>query len=131
MMKKLTVVFIAALFLAGCADQGKDGSVPSASQTEETTGPESNPAPSSSNTQPTAEMVKMPNLINSTEYDATTWLRNNGYKFSVSANYGFNPKLSLCIGGKGLVIGQYPQSGTQVTNNFGTSVRLEVDCEWR
>ncbi|SCX08402.1 PASTA domain-containing protein [Candidatus Aquiluna sp. UB-MaderosW2red] len=83
------------------------------------------------NTQPTPEMVKMPNLINSTEYDATTWLRNNGYKFSVSANYGFNPKLSLCIGGKGLVTGQTPRAGSEVKNQAGTSVRLNVDCEWR
>jgi beta-lactam-binding protein with PASTA domain len=117
MIKLYALVIVASLALAGCT-----------AQTEQ---PASDKVSGGNNNQPQAETVSMPNLVNVTESEATTWLRSNSYKFNVSSNYGFNPKLSLCVGGKGLVIGQSPQSGTQVTNNFGTSVRLEVDCEWR
>lgn len=80
---------------------------------------------------PAVETVSMPDLVGVTESEAKTWLSRNNYKFNVNADYGFNPRLSLCVGGKGLVTGQSPSAGSEVKNEFGTFVRLQVDCEWR
>ncbi len=77
------------------------------------------------------ETVVVPNVVGVTEQEAETWLSRNGFKFNVSSNYGFNPKLSLCLSGKGLVTGQSPRAGTEAKNQFSTTLRLEVDCEWR
>jgi hypothetical protein len=77
------------------------------------------------------ETVAVPNVVGVTEAEAKSWLTRNGYKFNVTSNYGLNPRLSLCVGGKGLVTGQSPRPGTEVKNQFATFFRLEVDCEWR
>lgn len=85
----------------------------------------------SGNRQEQVETVAMPNLVGVTEGEAKTWLGSNGYKFTLTPNYGFNPRLSLCLGGKGLITAQTPRAGTEVKNVFGTTVRVDVDCEWR
>jgi len=89
--------------------------------------------PAAQSTQPQEEqtiLVSMPNLVGATEKDAKSWLKNNGFKFNVYADWGFNPKTSRCIGGQGVVLSQSPTAGTQVRNETSTRLTIRVDCDW-
>jgi beta-lactam-binding protein with PASTA domain len=124
MLRKLfiSVAVCAVMALSGCAVNGS-GSAERRVQTDV----------SVSKTEQTnqVETVSMPNLVGATEGEVKTWLSRNGFKFNTIANYGLNPRMSLCVGGKGLVTGQSVRPGAQVKNQFSTSVRIDVDCEWR
>lgn len=80
---------------------------------------------------PQVETVSMPNLVGMYDGQAKTWLFQNGYKFSFNVqSTGYNPKTSCLMSGNNLILSQSPAANSSVLNQFSTSVRVYVNCEW-
>jgi len=71
--------------------------------------------------------VDMPNLIGYTENEAKRLLRDNGYRFTLWAFYGYNPRVSCSSSGNGYIYDQDTRPGAAVTN--GGQQHVSIDCE--
>lgn len=88
-------------------------------------------SPKPTQSSPSIEYVKVPNIVGALDGEAKTWLFFNGYDFSFNVkSTGFNPKLSCLMSGKNYIIEQSPAAGTEVENSFSTSLTAYVECEW-